>query len=212
MNDQPHDELADLPSVREEQRRLTRRRIVKAARQVFEQHGYGQASIGDITKAAKVNRATFYLHFTNKAAVFNEVYDTVRQDQSARYWSLLGHALAVGTVQAVRDWLDTTLAWWEDQAPLLPAIHEAMAIDPDVAALWKRELDLLADELHEYLEHFPQEQREERRLRVQLMMVQLDQLCFRVIVQKVFPLDRAALLDLVTGLWADSLGLVEPGQ
>jgi AcrR family transcriptional regulator len=195
--------------VREEQRQMTRRRIIVAARQVFEQRGYGAASIGDITKAAKINRATFYLHFTNKAAVFNEVYDAVRHDQSARYWELLGHALATGTLPALREWLDKTLAWWEDQAALLPAIHEAMAIDPDVAALWKYELDMLADELHEYLDRFPEEQREQRRLRVQLLMVQLDQLCFRVIVQKVFPLDRSTLVDLVTGLWADCLGLVE---
>jgi AcrR family transcriptional regulator len=209
VSDRTLSEPSRLLSVREEQRQLTRRRIVTAARQVFEERGYGGASIGDIANASKINRATFYLHFKNKAEVFNEVYDTVRRQQSAQYWSLLDHALLVGTAASVREWLEQTLAWWEEQAALLPAIHEAMASDPDVAALWKGQLDQLAGELHGYLEHLPEDRRENQQLRVQLLMVQLDQLCFRAIVQKVFVIDRAALLDLVTGIWVDCLGLTD---
>jgi AcrR family transcriptional regulator len=194
-------------SVREEQRLMTRRRIVTAARRVFEENGYGQASIGDITKAAKVNRATFYLHFANKAEVFTEVYAVVREEQSSRYWALLDKALAKGTADSIRGWLDQALGWWEEQAQLLPAIHEAMASDLDVAARWKDQLDQLAGELHVYLDQFPEAERDARRLRVQLLMIQLDQLCFRAIVQKVFVIDREALLDLVSDLWLESLQL-----
>ncbi|WAP60407.1 TetR/AcrR family transcriptional regulator [Streptomyces sp. S465] len=207
MDNKASSESTGLLSVREEQRRMTRRRIATAARHVFEERGYGQASIGDITKAAKVNRATFYLHFANKAEVFNEVYQAVRQLQSARHWALLGRALAEGTAVSVRQWLDQALVWWEDQAPLLPAIHEAMASDLEVAARWKDQLDQLAGELDEYLAGFPEDRREGQRLRVELLMVQLDQLCFRAIVQKVFVIEREALLDVVTGLWVDALGL-----
>ncbi|WP_275292263.1 MULTISPECIES: TetR/AcrR family transcriptional regulator [unclassified Amycolatopsis] len=207
MGDNVSNESTELLSVREEQRRMTRQRIITAARQVFEERGYGQASIGDIAKAAKVNRATFYLHFTNKAEVFTEVYRAVREDQSAQYWSLLGRALAEGRAASVRAWLDGALSWWESQAALLPAIHEAMASDLEVAARWKDQIDQLAGGLEEYLVQFPQARREERRLRVELLMVQLDQVCFRAIVQKVFVIERTQLLDVVTGLWVDALGL-----
>lgn len=186
---------------------MTRRRIVSAARQVFEAGGYGQASIGDITKAAQVNRATFYLHFANKAAAFNDVYAQVREHQTSHYWAMLDKALMEGTAEALREVLDKALAWWEEQAALLPAIHEAMAIDLEVAARWKDQLDQLAGELHDYLGQFVEGEREERRLRVQLMVMQLDQLCFRAIVQKVFVIEREALLDLVCDLWIDALGL-----
>jgi AcrR family transcriptional regulator len=210
MASSPSDDPAGMLSVREEQRLMTRRRIVAAARRVFEGKGYGQAAIGDITQAAKVNRATFYLHFANKAEVFNEVYAVVRQGQSSRYWALLDQALVEGTVESLRRWLDQALIWWEEQAPFLPAIHEAMASDLDVAAQWKGQLDQLAGELHGYLGQFPESEREARRLRVQLLMIQLDQLCFRAIVQKVFEIDRATLLDVVTELWLDSLRLGAP--
>ncbi|QZS56882.1 TetR/AcrR family transcriptional regulator [Rhodococcus opacus] len=207
MDDVVSSESTDLLPVREQQRRMTRQRIVVAARQVFEEHGYGQASIGDIAKAAQVNRATFYLHFAKKAEVFIEVYEVVRRQQSVRYWSLLGEALVRGTEAAVREWLDLALVWWEDQAPLLPAIHEAMASDLDVAARWKCQLDELAGELDEYLAPFPEERREKQRLRVELLMVQLDQLCFRAIVQKVLVMEREVLLDVVASLWRDALDL-----
>ncbi|MFI7123083.1 TetR/AcrR family transcriptional regulator [Amycolatopsis sp. NPDC049868] len=207
MGDKVSNESTELLSVREEQRLMTRQRIITAARRTFEERGYGQASIGDIAKAAKVNRATFYLHFTNKAEVFTEVYRTVREEQSAQYWSLLGQALAEGKAASVRGWLDKALAWWEDQAALLPAIHEAMASDLEVATRWKDQLDQLAGELGGYLATIPEERREQQRLRVELLMVQLDQLCFRAIVQKVFAIEREALLDVVTGLWVDALGL-----
>ncbi|MGW5647046.1 TetR/AcrR family transcriptional regulator [Saccharopolyspora sp. NPDC003752] len=209
MGDKVSNESTELLSVREEQRRMTRQRIITAARQVFEERGYGQASVGDIAKAAKVNRATFYLHFTNKAEVFTEVYRTVREEQSAQYWSLLGRALAEGKAASVREWLDKALVWWEDQAALLPAIHEAMASDLEVATRWKDQLDQLAGELGEYLATIPEERRDQQRLRVELLMVQLDQLCFRAIVQKVFVIEREALLDVVTGLWVDALGLAD---
>ncbi|MCF6426977.1 TetR/AcrR family transcriptional regulator [Amycolatopsis tucumanensis] len=212
VGDMVSSESTELLSVREQQRLMTRQRIVAAARRVFEEHGYGQASIGDITKAAKVNRATFYLHFPNKAEVFTEVYRTVREQQSAQYWSLLGAALAEGTAASVREWLDRALVWWEEQAPLLPAIHEAMASDLEVAARWKDQLDQLAAELGEYLAKFPKGRRETQRLRVELLMVQLDQLCFRAIVQKVFVIGREELLDVVTGMWVDALGLSSTGR
>ncbi|UNN04978.1 TetR family transcriptional regulator [Rhodococcus opacus] len=55
MDDMVSSESTDLLPVREQQRRMTRQRIVVAARQVFEEHGYGQASIGDIAKNAFEN-------------------------------------------------------------------------------------------------------------------------------------------------------------
>lgn len=194
-------------SLREQQRLLTRNRLVDAARSVFEENGYGRATVGDITKTANVNRATFYLHFRDKAEVFNEVYARLREARSAHFWSLLGHALAVGTDTAVRDWLDEAVVWWDENAALLPAVHEAMATDLQVAERWKMQIDELGGQLSEYLETFAPEERDERRERVELLMVMLDQVCFRALVQGVMDVSRPALLDLVTGVWVDALGL-----
>jgi AcrR family transcriptional regulator len=193
-------------STREEQRRMTRARITRAARAVFERHGYGAASIGDIAATANVNRATFYLHFADKAAAFNQVYADI-MGETAKHWAQLDHALILGTPASMRDWLSTAMGWWEEHRAILPAMHEAMAIDLEVAARWKTALDGLATELHPYLDNVPAEQREDVRLRVQLLVAQLDQACFRYIVQGVFVIDRGHLLDLLTDIWCATLRL-----
>ena len=56
-------------SIREEQKLRTRDRLLDAAFEVFSQVGFRAATIDEIMKCAGANRATFYLHFTDKLDV-----------------------------------------------------------------------------------------------------------------------------------------------
>ncbi|MGH2495396.1 MAG: TetR/AcrR family transcriptional regulator [Ktedonobacteraceae bacterium] len=64
-------------------RARTRSDLLAAARKVFAEHGYHEASIADITSEADVGVGTFYLHFRDKDAIFNtlieEQYMHIRQ-------------------------------------------------------------------------------------------------------------------------------------
>lgn len=64
-------------------RARTRSDLLAAARKVFAEHGYHEASIADITGGADVGVGTFYLHFRDKDAIFNtlieEQYMHIRQ-------------------------------------------------------------------------------------------------------------------------------------
>ena len=64
-------------------RARTRSDLLAAARKVFAERGYHDASIADITGAADVGVGTFYLHFRDKDAIFNtlieEQYMHIRQ-------------------------------------------------------------------------------------------------------------------------------------
>ncbi|WP_225755507.1 TetR/AcrR family transcriptional regulator [Actinotalea sp. Marseille-Q4924] len=51
----------------------TRARLLRVAAQVFADHGYHDASIVKITEAAEVGQGTFYLYFSSKQEVFEEV-------------------------------------------------------------------------------------------------------------------------------------------
>jgi AcrR family transcriptional regulator len=61
----------------------TRRRILDAARAVFERDGYLDVGVEDIVKEAGVARGSFYTYFTSKLEVFmvltNEIADLVEQ-------------------------------------------------------------------------------------------------------------------------------------
>ncbi|HKV57591.1 MAG TPA: helix-turn-helix domain-containing protein [Ktedonobacteraceae bacterium] len=64
-------------------RARTRSDLLAAARKVFAERGYHEASIADITSEADVGVGTFYLHFRDKDAIFNtlieEQYMHIRQ-------------------------------------------------------------------------------------------------------------------------------------
>ena len=51
----------------------TRLRLLEAAESVFAEHGYHEASVVKITEAAGVGQGTFYLYFSSKQDVFDEL-------------------------------------------------------------------------------------------------------------------------------------------
>jgi AcrR family transcriptional regulator len=51
----------------------TRHRLLESAEAVFAEHGYHDASVVKITEAAGVGQGTFYLYFSSKQEVFDEL-------------------------------------------------------------------------------------------------------------------------------------------
>lgn len=58
---------------REQRRQQTHQQLLDAAREVFSQKGYYEASILDITEAANLSKRTFYLHFPDKESLIREI-------------------------------------------------------------------------------------------------------------------------------------------
>ena len=69
----------------------TRERLVAAAESVFAELGYPEASIVKITEAAGVAQGTFYLYFSSKQEIFEEVV----RDLNRR----VRHAMAEGSAR-----------------------------------------------------------------------------------------------------------------
>ena len=55
-------------------KRSTRERILRAARDVFVEQGYGRTGMGDIASTAGVSRKTIYSYFNNKPELFREMF------------------------------------------------------------------------------------------------------------------------------------------
>jgi AcrR family transcriptional regulator len=58
---------------REQRRQHTHQQLIDAAKQVFSEKGFADASILDITEAANVSKRTFYLHFADREALIEEI-------------------------------------------------------------------------------------------------------------------------------------------
>ena len=193
-------------SLREAQKALTRSRIIDAAALVFEREGYSGASIGLITTEAAINRATFYLHFPDKSAVFREViaHDRLHLDE---YWRELTAALIAGTREAIGEWVSRLTQWYRDNAQLMPAKHEAMAGDRDFATEFQPRYDRLAAQITDYLDTFPAERREDEKIRVQMLVVMTDQMFFHALVQGVWNGPEEQVRQVITDIFCRALGI-----
>ncbi|GAB33624.1 TetR/AcrR family transcriptional regulator [Gordonia otitidis] len=67
-------------SDREGREHSTRTDLLSSAADVFASRGYAHTTIADITDAAGVSRASFYLYFTSRSDVFVSVAGSVRDD------------------------------------------------------------------------------------------------------------------------------------
>jgi AcrR family transcriptional regulator len=55
----------------------TRRRLLVAARGVFAEKGFAQATVADVVRRAERSHGSFYLHFANKEAVLQTLLEDV---------------------------------------------------------------------------------------------------------------------------------------
>src|ERR1700750_1171314 len=91
-------------TLRDEQKRLTRRRLVDRALLAFEGKGSAATTIDDIVAEANASRATFYLHFKTKSDVVLVMAQTL-----GRRWRDLYRELTSGerlSRKELYEWLD----------------------------------------------------------------------------------------------------------
>jgi AcrR family transcriptional regulator len=127
--------------------RQTRRRITRAAHDLFVEHGYGATTLQDVADRAGVAVQTIYFTFGNKRSLLKEVVDTsiAGDDQPVatmdRPW--FRDAVAAGTASAaLRRHVQGTGQVMARAAPIIEVLRTATAIDPEVTGLWPQDVDL----------------------------------------------------------------------
>ena len=108
----------------------TRRRLLEAAEGVFAELGYHDASIVKITEAAGVGQGTFYLYFTGK----REVFDEVVLDLNHRVRLAMTEAAAAGATRAEKERLGFAafFRFTAEHPALYRIIRQAEFVSPDV--------------------------------------------------------------------------------
>jgi AcrR family transcriptional regulator len=196
---------AAAPRLREEQKLLTRRLLLEAAKKVFAQRGYGAATVDDVARAAGASRATFYLHFASKAEVMGEIFRSLVPEMR-EYWRSLDRSL--GSREVLRDWFGEAVDWWDKNKDLVPMLHEAAASDRAIAADQLAGMRSVSEEMTAYFAAIRSSaKRAEARIKIELLISQLDAFCTKWIVQKTLEADRETVLDLLTEIWGQMLGV-----
>ena len=115
-------------------RQESRDRIVAAATELVRDRSYNELSIGEVMERAGFGRTIFYRHFDDlgdllvraSRAAIDQLYASQRP---------LAEAAASGDAAAiVRESASQAVAVYERHGPLLRAVVEAAASDPEIAA------------------------------------------------------------------------------
>jgi AcrR family transcriptional regulator len=129
--------------VRAEAARLTRRRIVGAARELFEARGYAGTTIDAVAEAAGVSRRTVFLSVGSKEELLKTAWDwAVVGDDEPVPMADRPHVLAMQQVTdpgvLVRLWVAQVLGVADRLAPLEVVLNRAVDGHPEAAALRAR--------------------------------------------------------------------------
>ena len=194
-------------SLRDEQKRLTRRLLIEGAVTAFERKGYAATTIEDIVAEASASRATFYLHFKSKADVVLVVARTL-----GRRWRELYLELTSGGRPSRKDlyeWIDSMVDNYAANRGSLKALDQAEAIEPEIAAVrlgnHQESIAVIAESIRQWYGCGE----EDARVRAALLLVQLDQFLHFWIVNGL-AFDRERAVGTLTDLWLSMLGLSEP--
>lgn len=115
----------------EERSAATREALISAARKLWGQRGYVDVGTPEIAKEAGVTRGAMYHQFTDKAALFGAVLETVEQDVMDRMATMVASSGAASPADAIRAAVD---AWLEVSGD--PEVRQLMLLDAPAVLGW----------------------------------------------------------------------------
>jgi TetR/AcrR family transcriptional regulator, ethionamide resistance regulator len=181
-----------------------RERVLDALRGLLAERTFDTLSVADIIAAAAVSRASFYFYFPGKQAVLAEL---VRRAVGA------GHEAAQPWVrartdprEALRSGVDAGVELWLANAPVLRAIVESWASDPQLRELWLAQMATFTEAAVARIEADPArvDGVDVRALAASLTWA--GERLYYLAACGVPPFDdRAVLVDTLTHLWVSAL-------
>ena len=198
-------------SLRDEQKRLTRRLLIEGALTAFERKGYAATTIEDIVAEANASRATFYLHFKSKADVVLVVDPDARPALArAVRRAHVGRAAcrARSSTSGSTSWSTTT----RPNRASLDAMDQAVAIEPEVAevrlANHQETIAVMAESIRAVVAAAT------RRTPASVPRCSSSQMdrFFDLWIIRGLPFDRERALATLTDLWLSVLGCAAPGE
>jgi AcrR family transcriptional regulator len=111
----------------------TREALIAAARPLFAEHGFAEAALETIVRAAGVTRGALYHHFADKTELFAAVFERVEGEVAAR----MGEAIAAANQTDPMEILRLGAGFWLD-ACSDPEIQRIVLVDAPAVLGWAR--------------------------------------------------------------------------
>jgi AcrR family transcriptional regulator len=193
------------PTLRERQKLRTRRELLDCAKALFVERGYAAVKIEDIVSAAGCSRATFYLHFSGKPEILQKIGAETMERRAVTMYADLDPVLASGSREEFAGWMRRAVEWFETNQDILPAWDEAVALEPEFQAVARRAVSELPAAMPRYLEHWGADRDHEARLRIELLVSQLERFFVRWAVQGTIDSSADEAAEVLSDIWFTAL-------
>jgi AcrR family transcriptional regulator len=120
---------------RKERKAATRIALLQAALRCFSSQGYGEASIGSITKEAGVAHGTFYVHFPSKEAALDELLVDFNGEFTRRLMPMFADIANLSTEDLIRQSAGTVLDYWLERRDFIEIYVERASAGLSLSAL-----------------------------------------------------------------------------
>ncbi|MBF6163433.1 TetR/AcrR family transcriptional regulator [Streptomyces gardneri] len=192
-------------NLREEQKQQTRARLMAAAKELFAARGYASVRVDDIAAAVGCSRATFYLHFAGKLEILRAIAEQGTAPTALHFYQDLDRVLETGSRAEFADWMTRAIEWFHEYKDLLPAWDEATALEPEFREIARVGILALPNAMTAYLAGWPAERRDEARLRVELLVAQLERFFTRWAMQGTIDVSAEQAVEVLTDIWFPAL-------
>ncbi|AQA21547.1 bacterial regulatory, tetR family protein [Rhodococcus sp. MTM3W5.2] len=192
-------------TLRAEQKRATRARLLEAARGLFAGRGYAAVTVDDIAAEVGCSRATFYLHFPGKVDILLAVAGDGMAPSALAFYQDLDRVLDTGSRAEFTDWITRAIEWFHLYKEMLPAWDEATALEPDFRAVARDGILALPNSMTSFLMRWPEDRRDEARLRVELLVTQLERFFTRWAMLGTIDVSVEEAADVLTDIWFPAL-------
>lgn len=113
----------------------TRERLVEAAKEIFEEHGFLDARISDIAERAGQSHGSFYYYFDSKEAIFREVAAAIDERLFAPLEEVIMAQSRLAPQQRVREAMRRHFESYLQEARIMGLIEHVSRYDPEVNAM-----------------------------------------------------------------------------
>lgn len=113
----------------------TRKRLIEAAKEIFEEHGFLDARITDISMRAGQSHGSFYYYFDSKEEIFREVAASVDERLFAPLDEVIMAQSQLPPPQRVREAMRRHFESYRQEARIMGLIEHVSRYDPEVNAL-----------------------------------------------------------------------------
>lgn len=113
----------------------TRQRLIEAAKEIFEKHGFLEARISDIAERAGQSHGTFYYYFDSKEAAFREVATAVDEQLFAPLQDVILAQSRLAPRQRIREAMRRYFESYRREARILGLIEQVSHYDADISAM-----------------------------------------------------------------------------